>query len=162
MASFTEPIRQRVPVVHLTSPFIKFASAWRAAALAIPDVGVAAFFIAGVATAGAGSLAPWFVLAAVLLSVACRTLDIEGWGLPVRGGTVGRAGLAFGPRAAATAAAAQLLERVLFASLVCLVFGRYVAALPMRLHLSERLAPDWVARANQHGASGIGFPSILL
>ena len=129
-----------MPVVHLAIPFSRFASAWRAAALAIPDVGVAAFFIAGIAVSGAGGLAPWFVLSAVLLSLACRSLDIEGWGLLVQGGTVGRAGLAFGPRAAAVAAAAQLLERVLFASLVCAVFGAYVAALPTRLHFASRLA----------------------
>ena len=129
-------------VVHLATPLIKFASSWRAAALAMPDVGVAPFFIAGVTSAAAGTYAPWFVLGAVLLSLACRTLDIEGWGLPVRGGAVGRAGVAFGPRAAAVAAAAQLLERVLFASLVCLVFGRYLAAVPLRLDLSLRfLAP---------------------
>ena len=42
--------------------------------------------------------APWFVLAAVLLGLACRTLDIEGWGLFIPGGLVGRAGLAFGPQ----------------------------------------------------------------
>ncbi len=157
MPSFTQPLRRRVTVVHLTAPFVKFASAWRAAALAIPDVGVAAFFIAGVATTGSGRLAPWFVLAAVLLSLACRTLDLEGWGLPVRGGTVGRAGLAFGPRAAATAAAAQLLERVLFASLVCLVFGRYIAALPIQLRFSDRLANSALGTGDLASVVGIGL-----
>ncbi len=130
-------MRPRVPDIHLAIPTVKFTSAWRAAALAIPDVGVAAFFIAGTATAAAGTVAPAIVLAAVLLSLACRTLDIEGFALPVRGGLVGRAGVAFGARAAATAAAAQLLERILFAGLVCLVFGRYVSALPARLQLSS-------------------------
>ncbi len=81
----------------------------------------------------AGATGPWYVLAAILLGLACRTLDIEGWGIPIRGGLVGRAGAAFGPRAAAVAAAAQLLERVLFASLMSVVFGRYIAALPIWL-----------------------------
>ncbi|MEQ1907768.1 MAG: magnesium transporter [Vicinamibacterales bacterium] len=156
MAPFAEPLRRRVPV-FLTTPFVSFASAWRAAALAIPDVGVAAFFIAGIAAAGAGGLAPWFVLAAVLLSVACRTLDIEGWGLLVRGGMVGRAGLAFGPRVAAVAAAAQLLERVLFASLVSLVFGQYVAALPMRLHLSARISETVSSSGDLASVAAIGL-----
>ncbi|MGE3518853.1 MAG: magnesium transporter, partial [Vicinamibacterales bacterium] len=144
MPSFIPPLRGRVPVVLVTTRLLTFASAWRAAALAIPDVGIAVFFIAGIATTGAGLLAPWFVLGAVLLGLACRTLDVEGWGVLVRGGLVGRAGLAFGPKAAAAAAAAQLLERVLFASLVSLVFGHYVAALPMGLLLPSALLPDYL------------------
>ena len=36
--------------------------------------------------------ADWLVAIAVLLSVACRTLDVEGWGLRIAGGLPGRAG----------------------------------------------------------------------
>src|SRR5262245_27109452 len=133
MPSLFPPLRTRVPVVLVTTTLQKLASTWRAAALSIPDVGVAVFFIAGVATSGAGVLAPWFVAAAVLLGLACRTMDVEGWGVHIRGGLPGRAGVAFGPQAAAIAASAQLLERVLFAGLASLVFGHYVAALPMWL-----------------------------
>ena len=115
MPSLIPPLRARVPVVLAPTTRLHFASAWRAAALSIPDVGIAVFFIAGVATAGAGGLAPWLVAIAVLLGLACRTLDVEGWGLRIAGGLPGRAGAAFGPRAAAVAASAQLLERILFA-----------------------------------------------
>ncbi len=144
MPSFIPPLRARVPVVLVPTTLLKFASAWRAAALSIPDVGVAVFFIAGVATSGAAALAPWFVAAAVLLGLACRTLDVEGWGLRIGGGLPGRAGVAFGPRAAAVAASAQLLERVLFAALVALVFGHYVAALPMWLFVPTALWPAYL------------------
>jgi magnesium transporter len=140
--------RPRVPVFHLARPLLTLSSAWRAAALAVPDVGVAVFFIAGVAASGAGSLAPWFVLLGVALGLACRAVDLEGWGLPVPGGPVGRASTAFGPRIAATVAGAQLIERALFASLVCVVFGRYVAALPVRTNLSLPSGLDTLARAD--------------
>ncbi len=144
MPSFLPPLRARVPVVLVPTTLLRFASAWRAAALAIPDVGVAVFFVAGVASSGSGALAPWLVAAAVLLGLTCRTVDVEGWGLRVSGGLPGRAGVAFGARAAAVAASAQLLERVLFAALVALVFGHYVAALPMWLFVPATLWPSYL------------------
>ena len=154
MPSFIQPLRARVPVVLVSTTLLKFASAWRAAALSIPDVGIAVFFIAGMATTGAGVLAPWFVAAAVLLGLACRTLDVEGWGVRVPGGLVGRAGLAFGPRAAAVAAAAQLLERLLFAGLVSLVFGHYLAALPMQIVRADRALARLPARGGSREPGG--------
>ncbi len=141
MPSFIPSFSARVPVVLVPPTLLKYASAWRAAALAIPDVGVAVFFIAGVATSGAGIVAPWFAAAAVLLGLACRTLDVEGWGLRITGGLPGRAGTAFGPRAAAAAAASQLLERVLFAGLAALVCGHYLTALPVWLFVPAALRP---------------------
>lgn len=144
MAFIPPPLRRRVPVVFVPTALLKFASAWRAAALSLPDVGIAVFFIAGVSTSGAGTLAPWFVAAAVLLGLACRTLDVEGWGVRIPGGLAGRAGAAFGPRAAAVAAASQLLERVLFAGLAALVFGHYLAALPMWLFVPASLWPGYL------------------
>src|SRR5262245_7815154 len=101
--SLVNPIRRRVPRVLVLTSFVASPSVWRAAALAIPDVGLAVFFIGGVMVSVAGSQAPWYVLVAMLLGLACRTLDIEGWGIPIRGGLVGRAGAAFGPRVAAAA-----------------------------------------------------------
>jgi hypothetical protein len=144
--------------VLVTTTLLKLASAWRAAALSIPDVGVAVFFIAGVATSGAGVLAPWFVAAAVLLGLACRTVDVEGWGIRVKGGLPGRAGVAFGPKAAAVAASAQLLERVLFAALVSLVFGHYIAALPMWLFVpTVRWPRTESGRSRQAAVLLLGF-----
>jgi magnesium transporter len=157
VSPFNPPLRSRIPVVVVPTTLLRFASAWRAAALAIPDVGVAVFFIAGVATAGAGLPAPWFVLAAVLLGLACRTLDVEGWSLRVRGGLVGRAGTAFGPKAAAAAAASQLLERVLFAGLMSLVFGHYIASLPLPLFVPTSLWPSYLRTSDPASAAAIGL-----
>jgi len=106
---------------------VSFASASRAAALAIPDLGFAAFFIAAVTTPSLGASAPWFVLAAVLVGLVCRAIDIESWALFVPGGVAGRVERAFGPRASVIASAAVLLERLLAAALACGVFGHYVA-----------------------------------
>jgi magnesium transporter len=142
-----------VPPLVVVTTLVRSASVWRAAALAIPDVGLAVFFIGGTLAAVAGAAAPWYVLAAVGVAVACRTLDIEGWGIPVRGGLVGRAGEAYGPRGAAIAAAGQLLERVVFASLMAMVFGRYLAALPVWLFVPANLWPTYL-KAGDLGVTG--------
>jgi len=63
------PPSPRVRVVLATRALVSFASATRAAALAIPDLGFAAFFVASVAVAGAGAAAPWFVRAAVAIGL---------------------------------------------------------------------------------------------
>jgi magnesium transporter len=157
MPSILQRTRNTVPIVLVSTTLLKFASASRAAALALPDVGIAVFFIAGLAYSGAGDAGPWFVLAAVLLGLACRTLDIEGWGLFIPGGLVGRAGLAFGPRAAAGAAAAQLLERLLFTGLVCVVFGHYIAAVPLPLFVPVVRWQEYLARQDLAGLGAIGL-----
>ena len=160
MPGLIPPLRARIPVILAPTTFLRFATAWRAAALAIPDVGIAVFFIGGVATAGAGALAPWFAGAAVLLGFACRTLDVEGWGLRIPGGLPGRTGEAFGPRAAAVAASAQLLERLLFAALAALVFGHYVSALPVWLFTPEHLWPTYLRAEDPSSVAGaalVGF-----
>ena len=155
--SLVNPIRRRVANVLVITSFMQSPSVWRAAALAIPDVGLAVFFVGGIAATAAGRAAPWYVLAAVLMGLACRTLDIEGWGVPVRGGLVGRAGAAFGPRAAAGAAAAQLLERILFGSLMAVVFGRYVAALPVWLFVPADLRPTYFRVGDTVVVAAIGL-----
>ncbi len=157
MPSIFERTRNTIPVVLVPTALLKFASASRAAALAMPDVGVAVFFVAGVAFSASGLASPWFVLAAVLLGLACRTLDIEGWGLFIPGGLVSRAGLAFGPRAAAAAAAAQLLERLLFASLVSVVFGHYLAALPLPLFVPAARWQGYLANQDLPSLGALGL-----
>ncbi len=104
---------------------MSFASASRAAALAIPDLGFAAFYIAATVTADAGPSAPWLVLGAVAIGALCRAVDLESWALLVPGGIPGRVERAFGPRASLAASAAVLIERLLAASLACEVFGHY-------------------------------------
>src|SRR5438094_387158 len=118
---------------------LSIASASRAAALALPDLGFAAFFIAGIATAALGNRAPWFVLAAVGLGLLCRRLDVESWALFIPGGLSGRIEQAFGPRMSIAGAAAVLLERLLLAALACAVFGHYAASLAFAVAGSARL-----------------------
>ena len=92
---------------------------------------------------------------AVLLGLACRTLDVEGWGLRIAGGLPGRAGAAFGPRAAAVAASAQLLERILFAALVALIFGHYFAALPLWLFVPASLWDRYLGAQDPAGLAAV-------
>ena len=68
----------------------------KAAALAIAQLGVAAFFIAGVARDALGDSAGWFVLAATVLAAFARAIDIESWALLIPGGFVSRVTSAFG------------------------------------------------------------------
>src|SRR5580765_3294119 len=103
------PPSPRVRIVLATRALVSFASASRAAALAIPDLGFAAFFIAAITTPVLGGSAPWFVLAAVLLGLGCRAIDVESWALFVPGGVPGRVERAFGSRAALVASSAVLL-----------------------------------------------------
>src|SRR5262245_53463478 len=100
----TRPIR-----VVLSAPaVVSFVSVWKAQALAIAQLGVAAFFVAGVTRPTLGSAAIWWVLAAAGASVFVRAVDIESWGLLIPGGTPGRLQRAFGSRVSLVGAAATL------------------------------------------------------
>ena len=114
-------------VVLSATALLSFMSVWKAAALAIAELGVGAFFVVGLARALAGDWAPWVVLAAGVLSVLARAADIESWALFIPGGLIGRAEHAFGPRAAPLTAAAMLVERLVLAALACVLVGHHVA-----------------------------------
>jgi magnesium transporter len=105
-----------------------FMSVRKAAALTMTQLGVAAFFIPGIALAALGQSAVWFVLVATFLAAFARATDIESWALLIPGGFVGRIGAALGPRAAGVAKAAALVERVLLGVLASVVIGHYVAS----------------------------------
>jgi len=119
--------RRDVPIVLATSALLSFTSASRAAALALPELAFAAFFLGGLAR-DTGSAGPWIVLAATLLGLAIRRLDLESWTLFIPGGLSGRLERAFGPRAATAALGVVIIERILLAALACVVFGQYAAA----------------------------------
>jgi magnesium transporter len=129
MAPFS-PIRSRHPirVVLSATAFLPFMSVRKAAALAIAQFGVAAFFIQGLAQTAVGDSAGWFVLAAAVLAAFARSIDIESWSLLIPGGFVGSVTHAFGPRAAGVAKAAALAERILLGALACVVVGHYAAS----------------------------------
>jgi magnesium transporter len=117
-----------VRVVVAATALLSFMSVWKAAALAIAELGVAAFFLIGLERSSIGETAPWFVLAACLLGALVRAIDAESWGFLVPGGLVGRAERAFGPRSVSLSAAAVLTERWLLVALASVVIGRYAAS----------------------------------
>jgi magnesium transporter len=127
----TPPTRQ-VRIVVAATALLSFMSVWKAAALALAELGIAAFFVTGLVEAAVGPSGAWFVLAACLLGALVRAIDVESWAVFVPGGFTGRVAQAFGPRAASVAAAAVLVERLLLAALACTVIGEYTArvALP--------------------------------
>src|SRR5436190_19119746 len=119
---------RRVRVVLSSMGLMPFVSVWKAAALALAELGAAAFFVVGVVHGTVGAFAPWFVLAACCFGLLVRAGDIESWALFIPGGLVGRAEQAFGSRAARSASAAVLVERLLLAALASAVIGHYVAS----------------------------------
>jgi magnesium transporter len=119
----------RIRVVLATRALLTFTPAWRAAALALGELGCAAFFAAGLAEDAVGPAAPWYVLAVVLVGACVRAVDVEARGLFVRGGLHGLVRQAFGEMPARIAASALLTERMLLAPLAAAVAGRYVVAL---------------------------------
>ena len=128
MAPFSPiPLRHPIRVVLSSTALQPFMSVRKAAALAIAQLGVAAFFIPGVARTALGDSAPWFVLVATLLAAFVRAIDIESWALLIPGGFVTRVG-AFGPRFTGLARAIALVERLLLGALACVVAGHYVAS----------------------------------
>ena len=86
------PIRPRhhVRVLLSSTALQPFLSVRKAAALAIAQLGVAAFFVSGVARSQLGEAAGWFVLAATVLGAFVRAIDIESWALLIPGGFVSR------------------------------------------------------------------------
>src|SRR5690349_5900212 len=124
MAPFS-PIQRRHPirVVLSSTALLPFVSVGNAAALAIAQLGVAAFFISGITRAFLGDAAGWFVLAAAILAAFARGVDLESWSLLVPGGFVGRVRVAFGPRVSELAAASALIERLLLGALAAVVVG---------------------------------------
>lgn len=105
-----------------------FLSVYKAASLAVAQLGVPAFFIGGVLTSFLGASAAWFVMAAAVFATFVRSIELESWALLLPGGLVQRVKAAFGPRASRVAAAATLSERLLFAAIALIVIGHYLAA----------------------------------
>ena len=127
-------------------------SVWRATARALVELGIAAFFIAGVAWSSIGAAAPWFVLAAVALAGAIRAADVEARALFVPGGLYGSVRETLGGLAAKIAASSLLVDRLVLGPLAALVAGHYVAA------LAQMLFGRRVADAAVPGAT---FPAIV-
>src|SRR5215470_11378886 len=120
--------RRQVRVVLSTTALLSFMSVSRATALALAELGIAAFFVVGVARSVIGDSAPWFVLVACALNVFVRAIDIESWAFFIPGGLIGRTERVFGPRVAKVATAAMLGERLLLVVLACVLCAQYAVS----------------------------------
>jgi len=135
------PPRPRIPVVLASRTLISYVSVWRAAARALTELGAPAFFIGGVVWAAIGSPAPWFVLAAVVLSMFLRSADLEARALFVPGGLYGSVRETLGARPAIFATAALLVDRLTLGPLAAAVAGHYAIAGVHALARSSSAAP---------------------
>ena len=133
-------------MVLSSTALLSFMSVRKAAALAVAQLGVAAFFVAGTTRSALGDSAAWFVLAAAVVGAFVRAIDIESWALLIPGGVVARVHQAFGARAAKAAAAAGLVERLLLAALACVVIGQYASTVAVTAiagwHLTGYVRPE--------------------
>src|SRR5262249_38377262 len=119
------PVPRPAPIVPV-SALREFLPTWRTTVLTLSELGAAAFFVGGITPANYGAGGAWFVLVGVMIGLVVRIADVESWALFIPGGLAGRVSDAFGRRASMVAAAAGLVERLLFVALVALVAGRYV------------------------------------
>src|SRR5262245_39476811 len=119
---------RHVRVVLSRTTLLSFMSVSRATAVALADLGIAAFFSVGVARSFIGESAPWFILAACWLSALVRTIDIESWAFFIPGGLIGRTERAFGPRIASVATAGVITERLLLVAIACVLCGQYAVS----------------------------------
>ena len=118
---------RRVRVVLSSIALLSFMSGRNAAAVALSQLGVAAFFAGGTVQSVVGNSAVWCVLAAAVLSAFVRAIDIESWALFIPGGFLARLQHAFGPRVVRLGAAAGLVERLFLAALAAVLVGHYAA-----------------------------------
>jgi magnesium transporter len=127
MAFSRSPARHPIRVVLSSTALMRFMSVRSAAALAIAQLGIAAFYVAGIARSELGESAGWFVLAAAVLAAFARGIDLESWALLIPGGFVNSVTLALGARAGRVAAASALVERLLLGALSSVIVGHYLS-----------------------------------
>ena len=154
-----------VRIVLASRSLLAFTPTWRAAALALAELGAAAFFAAGIAEAAVGPSAAWWVLAAVWLGVVVRAVDVEARGLFVRGGLFGLVREALGESASRVAASAHFVERVLLGPLAAAVAGRYVVAMLLtvfRPQISSAAAENAAVAAAFIVLAGCGWDSVVV
>jgi len=153
------PRRHPIRVVLSSTALLPLMSVGKAAALAIAQLGIAAFFVSGIARSSLGESAAWFVFAAAIVSAFVRAIDIESWALLSPGGFVSRVTGAFGPRAIGFAAATALVERLLLGALACVVVGHYIAGVVATAiagwRLTGHVRPEDFATVLAVGALGL-------
>src|SRR5262245_41104191 len=160
MAPFSPiPRRHPIRVILSSTALLRFMSARSAAALAVAQLGIAAFFIAGVTRSTLGDSAGWFVLVVTGCAAIVRAIDLESWALLVPGGFVGRVTTAFGPRFTGVAAASTFVERLLLGALTTVVIGHYVGGVAGTAiagwRFTRHIRPEDLATVIAIGALGL-------
>ena len=94
------PLRQ-VRVVLSSTALLSFVSTWKASALAIAELSVSAFLVAGILVPIVGKAAIGIAIGLFGVAMVARSIDLESWGIFLPGGLPGRVRAAFGPGAGA-------------------------------------------------------------
>ncbi len=115
-------------VILTTRTLVSYVPVWRAAARALAELGIAAFFIGGVAWGARGPAGPWAVLAVMLFSIVLRAADVEARALFVPGGLYGSVRETLGHHPATISASALLVDRLMLGALAAVVAGHYLVA----------------------------------
>ncbi len=145
------PVRQ-LRVVLSSTALLSFMSVWKAAALGIAELGAGAWFVPGIAGSALGGAMPWFVLAAALLGVFIRAVDVESWSMFLPAGVVGRTEAAFGRAAGRLAAATVVAERLLLAALACMIVAHYAGGI---------VSPDVAAHTLSHSMTAEDLLTVI-
>lgn len=156
MSTRQPPSRSPIKIVLATPALLSFVSSWRAAALALVELGGVAFFTSGAAERALGEAGAWFVLTVVLAGFALRAIDLEACALFLPFGLYGPVKDVFGRTAARVSAATQLVDQLLLGALATVVAGHYVASLGLSL-LSEQRIPRDAAAGDVSTATAIGL-----
>src|SRR5688572_2122171 len=119
----------RIKVVVATSVMLSFISFWRAAAIVLNDLGSSAFYVGGIAEQAVGKVAPWFILAVMLLSAAVSALYIESSSMFTRGGVYRVVKEAMGGKMAKLSVSALIFDFILTGPISGVSAGQYIVGL---------------------------------
>ena len=106
-----------------------YISFWRAAAVALNDMGSSAFYAGAIAEHFVGKAAPWFILAIMLLSYAVRSVYIESCSMFVRGGVYRVVKEAMGGMLAKFSVSALMFDYILTGPISGVSAGLYLTGL---------------------------------
>ena len=129
MAERSSSSRQPLQVIVGAPALRSLISSSRGTALILLELGGTALFAGGVAERMIGQAAPLFLLAAVVLGWALRSVDLESSALFIPGGLYGTATQAYGRATGRLAASALLIETLIFGALTASAAGHSLAAL---------------------------------
>src|ERR1700728_504627 len=119
----------KAKVVVATAVALSFISFWRGASIVLSDLASSAFYAGGAAEQAIGRLAPWFVLAVMLLSFAVRSVYMESCSMFVRGGVYVVVRDSMGPAMAKLSVSALVFDYILTGPISVVSAGQYLGAL---------------------------------